>query len=133
MQTKPEFRKSERFRHEYIIQFEGNHRPSPYYAVSQNLSDTGMHFKSLLELYPGSSIKIVINDYHLNRSQIPAKVVWCKELENTITFRFAVGVEFLQATDRCGAKASVPPAPRMENSGQKAGGVVVQMAKRSTD
>jgi len=53
MQAKPEFRKSERFGHEYIINFGDDGTLSPYYALSQNLSETGMHFKSLFELYPG--------------------------------------------------------------------------------
>ena len=132
MLTKPEFRGSERLRHEYIIKLEDDLTLSPYYAVSLNLSDTGMHFKSLFELHPGSYIKIVINDYDLNRNQIPAKVVWCKKLENTSTFRFAVGVEFLQAYSSFGATtASIPAAARMKNSGRKEGGILIQMSKHS--
>jgi Tfp pilus assembly protein PilZ len=132
MQTKPEFRGSERFRHEYIIKLEDDLTLSPYYAVSLNLSETGMHFKSLFELHPGSHIKIVINDYDLNRNQIPAKVVWCKKLENTSSFRFAVGVEFLQANNSFGVKtASIPAAPQMKNSGKKEGGILIQMSKHS--
>ena len=59
-----------------------------------DLSETGMNFKSLFELYPGAHILIMIYDFTLSRYQVPAKVVWCKKLENTNRFRYSVGVEF---------------------------------------
>jgi len=50
MQAKPEFRKSERFGHENIIKFDDDRVLSPYYALSQNLSETGMHFTNLCKI-----------------------------------------------------------------------------------
>jgi len=44
MQAKPEFRKSERFSQDYIIKLGEDLSLSPYYAVSCDLSETGMHF-----------------------------------------------------------------------------------------
>ena len=81
MQAKPEVRKSDRFSHESIIKYGDELTLSPYYAVSYNFSETGMHFKSLFELYPGTHILIDIDDYTSGQNQIPAKVVWCKKLE----------------------------------------------------
>jgi hypothetical protein len=130
MQTKPEFRRSERFGHEYIIKLGEDLRLSPYYAVSQNLNETGMRFKSIFELYPGSHIMIHIDDYNLDRNQLSARVVWCKKLENNPTFHFTVGVEFLQVEMNSGAKASLPAAPPRKTSGKKRGGVVIQMENR---
>ena len=130
MQAKPEFRRSERFGHEYIIKFEDDRALSPYYAVSYNLSETGMYFKSLFELYPGAHILIRIDDYTLSQNQVPAKVVWCKKLENTDKFRYGVGVEFLQLEKNFGLKASLPITPRMKTPNKKEGGVVIQMEKR---
>jgi Tfp pilus assembly protein PilZ len=97
MQANPEFRKSERFGHESIIKLEDDLMLSPYYAVSYNLSETGMYFRSLFELYSGAHIIIRIDDYELSQNKVPAKVVWCKKLENTNSFRYGVGVEFLQS------------------------------------
>jgi len=131
MQTKPEFRRSQRFRHEYIIKLGEDVTPTPYYAVSQNLSETGMHFKSLFELHPGAQLSVIIDDYELSRNQIPAKVVWCRKLENTTTFRFAVGVEFLQSEKSSGLKTPLPAAPPIKASDKQEGGVVIQMEKRS--
>jgi len=131
MQTKPEFRRSERFGHEYIIKLGEDPTLSPYYAVCHNLSETGMYFKSLFELYPGSHIRIVINDYIAIQNQVSARVVWCNKLKNTNTFRYGVGVEFLQPQTNPGLKASLPAAPRTRPRGKKEGGVVIQMSKRS--
>ena len=136
MQTKPEFRRSQRFGHEYIIRLGEDLTPTaltPYYAVSQNLSETGMHFKSLFELHPGALLSIMIDDYALSRNQIPAKVVWCKKLENTATFRFAVGVEFLRLEKGSEIRASLPASPLMKAPSKKEGGVVIQMSKRSAE
>lgn len=98
MQTnaESEVRRSERFGHESIIQFGADLTLSPYYAVSQDLSDTGMCFKSLFELHPGSLIRIAIKDYIATQDQVRARVVWCKKLENSATFTYGIGVEFLQ-------------------------------------
>src|SRR3972149_12102485 len=113
MQAIPEIRRSDRFGHEFIIKLEGGRALSPYYAVSYNLSETGMYFKSLFELYPGVHIFIRLDDYTLSQKRVPAKVVWCKKLENTDRFRYGVGVEFLQLENNPGSKASLPVAPQM--------------------
>ena len=97
MQAKRESRKSGRFSHECIVKLGDDQALSHYYAVSSNLSETGMYFKSLFELLPGAHILIGIDDYELSRNQVPAKVVWCKEIETTSSFRYGVGVEFLQS------------------------------------
>jgi hypothetical protein len=98
MQTnrQAESRRSERLGHESIIKFGADLTLSPYYAVSQNLSDTGMYFKSLFELHPGSLIRIAIKDYLSRQDQVQAKVVWCRKLDNSTTFSYGIGVEFLQ-------------------------------------
>ena len=67
MQVKPEFRKSERFCRESIIKFDDDRALSPYHALSQDLSETGMSFKSLFELYPEAHIHIIIDDFTLSR------------------------------------------------------------------
>jgi Tfp pilus assembly protein PilZ len=130
MQVRPEFRKSERFGHENIIKFDDDRALSPYYALSRDLSETGMNFKSLFELYPGAHILIMIDDFTLSRYQVPAKVVWCKKLENTNRFRYSVGVEFLQLQKNFGLKASLPITPRMKRPNRKESGVVIQMERR---
>jgi Tfp pilus assembly protein PilZ len=133
MHAKPEFRKSERFGHESIIKLGDELRLSPYYAVSYNLSETGMYFKSLFELYPGAHILIRIDDYALSRNQVSAKVVWCKKLENTATFRYGVGVEFLQVEKNVGIKASLPITPLMKTPNPMEDGVVTKMEKCSQE
>jgi hypothetical protein len=55
MQAQPEFRRSGRIGHECIIKLEDDLTLSPYYAVSYNLSETGMYFKSLFNLRSVSS------------------------------------------------------------------------------
>ncbi len=107
MQAKPESRKSERFGHDYIIKFGDDLSPTPYYAVSSNLSETGMYFKSAFELYPGAHLHIRIDDYTFVHNQVSAKVVWCKKIENSNSFRYGVGVEFLKSEKNFGLKA--PP------------------------
>jgi Tfp pilus assembly protein PilZ len=130
MQAKPEFRKSERFDHECIVKLGDDHMLSPYYAVSYNLSETGMYFKSLFEMHPGAHVLIRIDDYELSRNQVSAKVVWCEELNTSATFRYGVGVEFLQGEKNLGLKASLPITPPMKALTKKQGGVVIQMEKR---
>jgi Tfp pilus assembly protein PilZ len=130
MQAIPETRRSDRFGHEYIIKLEDDRALSPYYAVSYNLSETGMYFKSLFELYPGVHIFIRLDDYTLGRNQVPAKVVWCKKLEDTDRFRYGVGVEFLKLEGNSGLKTSLPAAPRMKTVNKHKGGVVIKMEKR---
>jgi hypothetical protein len=112
MQAEPELRKSERFGLEYIIRFGADQALSPYYAVSYNLSETGMSFKSLFELYPDTQILIRIDDYTLEQNQVPAKVVWCKKLKSNSNFQYGVGVQFLQLKKNFASKASfrMPPA-----------------------
>ncbi|MFZ1984026.1 MAG: PilZ domain-containing protein [Desulfatitalea sp.] len=113
---KPEFRKSERFGHEYIIKLGAERTLSPHYVVSYNLSETGMYIKSFFELYPGSQILIGIDDYSSSRNQVPAKVVWCKKIENGAALRYGVGVEFLQPQKTIGLKASPQVTPRKKRA-----------------
>ena len=133
MQAKPEFRRSERFGHECIVKLGDDQALSPYYAVSYNRSETGMYFKSLFELHPGAHILIRIDDYELSRNQVPAKVVWCNELETTATFRYGVGVEFLRSEKNADLKASLQIAPRMKTPNKKESGVVIQMDRRQPE
>ena len=133
MQAKPEFRRSERLGHEFIIKLEDDLTLSPYYAVSYNLSETGMYFKSLFEMYPGAHILIRIDDYTLSQNKVPAKVVWCNKLETTATFRYGVGVEFLRSEKNASAKAPLPIAPRMKTPNRKESGVVIQMDRRQPE
>jgi len=130
MPAKSEVRKSERLGHECIVKIGDDQALSPYYAVSYNLSETGIHFKSLFEMYPGAHILIRIDDYELSRNQVPTKVVWCKKLESSSTFRYAVGAEFLRSEKNAGLKASLPITPRMKTPDKKEGGVVIQMDRR---
>ena len=125
MQAKPEFRKSERFGHECIVKLGDDQALSPYYAVSYNLSETGMYFKSLFELYPGAHILVRIDDYELSRNQVPAKVVWCKKLETSSTFKFAIGAEFLTSEKNVGIKASHPITPPRKAPNKTGGGVAI--------
>jgi hypothetical protein len=130
MQAKPEFRKSKRVGHEYIINFGDDGTLSPYYALSQNVSETGMHFKSLFELYPGAHITIRIDDYTSICDQVPAKIVWCKQLKNADKFRYSVGVEFLDLEKGSGVKASRLTARPNKIPIKREGGVVIKMKKR---
>ena len=114
MLAKPRFSRSERFRHESIIKIEDDLTLSPYYAVSYYLSEAGMNFKSLFELSPGVHILIRIDDYTLSGNQVPAKVVWCKKLDNTNSFRYGVGVKFLQSEKTSGLKKVLPITHKMK-------------------
>lgn len=96
MAAKPESRKSERFGHEYIIMFQESQAAYPFYAASYNLSETGMFFKSLVELHPGSRILVKTDSDVLSSKKVPAKVVWCKPSDLKAAFRYEVGVEFLR-------------------------------------
>ena len=125
MQAKPEFRRSERFGHECIVKLGDDQALSPYYAVSYNRSETGMYFKSLFELHPGAHILIRIDDYELSRNQVPAKVVWCNKLETTATFRYGVGVEFLQPERNTGINACHLVAARMKAPSKTESGVAI--------
>ena len=112
MQAKPESRKSGRFSHECIVKLGDDKAVSPRYAVSSNLSETGMYFRSLFELHPGAQILIRIDDYEMSRNQVQAKVVWCKAIETTSTLKYGVGAEFLQSERHVGLKASARLPPR---------------------
>lgn len=127
MKAKTKLRKSDRFDHGSILSLGDDRTLSPYYAVSQNLSETGMYFKSLFELYPGAHIRIRMDDYTSDNDQIAAKVVWCKELKDTSTFRYGVGVEFLQAPRDSVLKAVRPTAQRTKPSKTEKDGVVIHM------
>jgi hypothetical protein len=130
MQAEPEVRKSERFGYEYIIMLGEDQTLSPYYAVSCNLSETGMNFKSLFELYPGTQILIRIDDYTLDQNQVSGKVVWCKKLENTTSFRYSVGVQFLQLKKNFDLKSPFPIPPHMKTPNTNKGGMVIKMRNR---
>lgn len=132
MQAKPEFRKSDRFSHESIIKYGDEPTLSPYYAVSYNLSETGMYFQSLFVLYPGTHILINIDDYTSYQNQVPAKVVWCKKLEGTASFRYEVGVEFLRIEKKVGFKESLLIPAQVSPLIKNNVGVVIKMEKRST-
>jgi hypothetical protein len=94
MQVKSEFRKNERFSYEHIITLEDGPTLTQYYAESCNLSERGMYFESLFELYPEDHVLVRIDGYKLSQNQVPAKVVWCNKLEGTSFFSYGVGVEF---------------------------------------
>jgi len=128
MRAKPGFRRSERFGHESML---GEDQDlSPCYALSDNLSEAGMCLKSLFELHPGTHILIRIDDDELDRNQVPARVVWCKKVENSTLFHNRVGVEFFRSEKNFGLKASRPITPQMKTSNKKADGFVIQMEKR---
>ena len=95
MATQPGYRKMGRFDYETIIMIEDGLTRIPYYAVSNNFSDTGMVFKSLFEIKPGAQIFIRIDDYASGCNPIPAMVVWCNKMKSQAGFRYGVGVEFL--------------------------------------
>jgi Tfp pilus assembly protein PilZ len=130
MLAQPEFRRSGRISHECIIKLEDDLTLSPYYAVSYNLSETGMYFKSLFELHPGAHILVRIDDYISDQKLVAAKVVWCKNLGTSAGFRYGVGVEFLKTEKNVGLYASLPIAPPMKTPNTKKGGVVVKLEKR---
>ena len=91
MQIIAEFRKNERFGNQSIIKLEDGSTLSPSdFAVSQNLSEAGMYFKSLFEFYPGARIRIRFEDYTLGHP-VPAKVVWCNKLKGEATFGYGSG------------------------------------------
>jgi hypothetical protein len=71
----------------------------------------------------------MIDDFTLSRYQVPAKVVWCKKLENTNRFRYSVGVEFLQLQKVFGLKASLPIPPRMKRQNMRRDEAVIEMRK----
>jgi hypothetical protein len=103
MLAQPEFRKSERFVHKSIIKIENDFSLSPYYAVSHNLSEAGICFKSIFEFFPGTQIVIRIEDYTSQETPVPAKVVWCKKLKDQSNFDYEAGAEFLKPIDHVGS------------------------------
>jgi len=133
MLAEPRFNRSERFRHESIIKIEDDLALSPYYAVSYNLSEAGMYFKSLFELFPGVHILIGIDDYSLSENQVPTKVVWCQKLDDSNSFRYGVGVELLQSEKTYGLRESLAITPQMKTKNSNSGGVVIKMEKRFTE
>ena len=133
MQAQPEFRKSNRFSYKFIIKLEDDLTLSPYYALSHNISEAGIYFKSLFEMHPGARIRIRIDDDTFGRNPVPAKVIWCNELKNQTSFRYGVGVEFLQPVSHFGAMASSAAPSRMKTSKGNERGVVIEMEKRSTE
>ena len=94
---------------------------SPYFAVTQNLSEAGMYFKSLFEFYPGARIRIRFEDYTLGHP-VPAKIVWCNKLKGEATFGYGVGVEFLQLEKHVATRVSLPITPSEKTSHQEQGG-----------
>jgi hypothetical protein len=100
MQSKSESRLSPRINRESIIMVGYDVGLSPYFAVSTNSSRRGMHFKSLFKLQEGVQIFIRIDNYTTGQHQVPARVVWCKQLENSRSFRYGIGVEFLSSSKK---------------------------------
>jgi Tfp pilus assembly protein PilZ len=133
MLAQKECRRSERFGRKSIIKLEDDLTLSPYYAVSYNLSDAGMYFKSLFMLSPGAYILIRIDDYAFGPDPVRAKVVWCNELKNETAFNYGVGVEFLQSMNHFGSKTSLATFPRMKTSNDNERGVVIQMEECSAE
>lgn len=121
MKIRAEFRKNERFTNQSIIKLEDGLTLSPYFAVSQNLSEAGMYFKSLFEFYPGARIRIRFDDYTLGHP-VPAKVVWCNKLKGEATFGYGVGVEFLQLEKNVASRASLPITTPEKTAYQEQGG-----------
>jgi hypothetical protein len=133
VQAIPEFRRSERFGYEYIIKLEEERALSPYYAVSYNLSQTGMYFKSLFEVDPGTHILLGLDDYASSQGQVPAKVVWCQKLKEADRFRFGIGVEFRRSGNDFGIETIPPIATQMRTLNNNKGGVVIKMEKRLSE
>jgi len=130
MQAKTEFRKNERFGHQSIIKLEDGLTLSPYFAVSQNLSEAGMYFKSLFEFYPGTQIRIIFDDYTLGHP-VPAKVVWVKKLKDEAILGFGVGVEFLQLEKNVASRVPRPITPAEKTAHKDSDGAGMKMEKRS--
>ena len=120
MQIIAEFRKNERIGNQSIIKLEDGLTVSPYFAVSQNLSEAGMYFKSLFEFHPGARIRIRFEDYTLGHP-VPAKVVWCNKLKGEATFGYGVGVEFLQLEKNVASRASLPTGSSEKTAYQEQG------------
>ena len=121
VKIRAEFRKNERYSNQSIIKLEDGLTVSPYFAVSQNLSEAGMYFKSLFEFYPGARIRIRFDDY-TSGHPVPAKVVWCNKLKGEATFGYGVGVEFLQLEKNVGSRASLPITPSEKTAHQEQSG-----------
>lgn len=116
MPAQSEFRKSERFMHKSIVKLEDNLTLSPHYAVSNNLSESGMCFKSIFEFFPGTQILVRIEDYAPNETPVAANVVWCKKLNGQSNFSYEAGVEFLKPIARLGSKKPLPISSRKGKS-----------------
>ena len=80
MQPKPEPRKPGRINQKGIIMLEDDLGVTPYYAVSYNRSEWGMHFKSLFEFHRGAQVFIRIDYYTSCQNRIPSRVGWGKPL-----------------------------------------------------
>jgi hypothetical protein len=130
MPAKTEFRKNERFGHQSIIKLEDGLALSPYFAVSQNLSEAGMYFKSLFEFYPGTHIRIIFDDYTLGHP-VPAKVVWAKKLKGEAMLGFGVGIEFLQLEKNVTSRVSRPITPSEKTAHKEPDRAVIEMEKRA--
>jgi hypothetical protein len=130
MQAKTEYRKNERFGHKSIIKLEDGLTLSPYFAVSQNLSEAGLYFKSVFEFYPGAKIRIIFDDYTLGHP-VPAKVVWVKKLKGEPILGFGVGVEFLQLEKNVASRASRPITPSEKTAHKEPDRAVIKMEKRA--
>jgi hypothetical protein len=52
-----------------------------------------MYFKSLFAIHPGTQVFIHVDGDTI--SQIPARVAWCKKLDDKELFRYGIGVELL--------------------------------------
>ena len=105
MNVQPQLRKCDRIGHEAFIKFEDRLTLSSSFAVSYNLSETGLYFESLFKVHPGVLIHIRIDNHPSSQISVPAVVVWCNKLKNMTDFKYGVGVRFLQTVDHIGVKA----------------------------
>ena len=121
VKIRTEFRKNERSINGFIIKLEDGLTLSPYFAVSQNLSEAGMYFKSLFEFYPGAYIRIRFDDYKSGHP-VCAKIVWCNKLKGETTFGYGVGVKFFQLEKNVGSRASPPITTPKKTAHQEQGG-----------
>ncbi len=71
-----------------------------YYATMYNYSSKGMYFKSTSPLKKGCDIYIKIetnsecNTHKKMSDDYKAKVIWCKEVENSDIMHYAIGIQY---------------------------------------
>ena len=89
-------RKSNRFRHESIVRIEDDSSRYPFFALMYNASKAGIYVKSLYGLECGIQINIKIEKPPFNSApeNCSAKVVWCRALVESSSFRYGVGLAY---------------------------------------